>query len=121
MVLFLGSTTLGCRLNLQTNILVRQPKETFIFSNIIRNNSVENGRFLVYPEEAIALIETFAVFDRWGNKQFLSENQLPEEFNWQGTYKDGPCPDGVYVFYLKLVDKQGKTYFLSDDITIIGQ
>ncbi len=112
---------MGCRLNLQTNILVRQTKEKFIFSNIIRNNSVENGRFLIYPQEAIALIETFAVFDRWGNKQFLSENQLPEEFNWQGTCKDGPCPDGVYVFYLKLVDKQGKTYFLSDDITIIGQ
>ncbi len=37
-----------------------------------------------------------AIFDRWGEKVFDSENYKE---GWDGNYKNEPCPEGVYIYY----------------------
>lgn len=47
----------------------------------------------------------FIIRDRWGNTLFETNKQ---ETPWKGDSKGKPVPEGVYVFYVKAADQQGK-------------
>ncbi len=40
-------------------------------------------------------VESVLIFDRWGNLIFSSDSYLNA---WNGNYKNGPSPEGVYVY-----------------------
>jgi hypothetical protein len=111
----------GCNLRLQTNVRKEASDDNFTFPNILLNGSGENGLFTVHPKDKIALVSGFAVYDRWGNKQFTLSNMLPDGFVWQGQCIGGPCPDGVYVFHLTLTDTNGKSLMFSGDVTVLNR
>jgi gliding motility-associated-like protein len=46
----------------------------------------------------------FRVYNRWGEELFYSQDA---NIGWNGTYNGKKCPDGVYVFLLKLKDNNG--------------
>ena len=50
-----------------------------------------------------AEIKVFAIYDRWGEKVFES-NQLK---GWNGVYKSKPAPKAVYLYYAELITPWG--------------
>lgn len=58
----------------------------------------------------------FVIYNRWGEKVF--ETRLQEE-GWDGTYKNKPCPPGVYDYYLKAICIGKEEYIKKGNITLI--
>ena len=58
----------------------------------------------------------FAVFDRWGNKIFETNDH---EAPWKGRIKGGnKVPEGVYVYYIKLTTTSGIEVEKRGEITV---
>ncbi|HSY75305.1 MAG TPA: gliding motility-associated C-terminal domain-containing protein, partial [Bacteroidia bacterium] len=58
----------------------------------------------------------FAIFDRWGNKVFETQNQKQ---CWDGTYKGQPMNTGTFVYYLNAVMTNGSTISKKGNITLV--
>lgn len=60
-------------------------------------------------------IETFRIFNRWGQNIFSTKNIYD---GWDGTYKGEPCDLGTYYYIIVLsIDEKGYTY--KGDINLI--
>lgn len=58
----------------------------------------------------------FAVYNRWGQQVFYDvANNTP----WNGTFNGQPCEQGVYYYYVKGKDANGKLIVLKGDIALI--
>lgn len=86
------------------------------------NNDGANDRFTLYSDNGSGeILESFQVFDRWGNLLFEKrEISLNEESQgWDGNYRGKPANPGVYT-YLAIVrfgNGVRKTY--AGDITLL--
>ena len=58
----------------------------------------------------------FAIYDRWGEKMFETDNQAR---GWDGTYRGKPCEQGVYVYYLEVSCKGGAKNLLKGNVTLV--
>ena len=58
----------------------------------------------------------FAIYDRWGEKMFETDNQLR---GWDGTYRGKPCEQGVYVYYLEVHCKGQTKNLLKGNVTLV--
>ena len=92
------------------------------FPNIISSNGKGNGYFYPIGDDAnIEIIEDLRVFDRWGNLVFQNNNfkaNQPEE-GWNGEYLSSPVVQGVYVYIVNVVFKDGSKEVIYGDITVI--
>ncbi len=61
-----------------------------------------NDEYIPNMDEC-AEIKVFAIYDRWGEKVFES-NQLK---GWNGVYKGKPAPKAVYLYYAELITPWG--------------
>ncbi len=57
-----------------------------------------------------------AVFDRWGEKVFYSNEK---EIGWDGTFNNKKLNTGVYVYYAKLILNNGSEILLKGDVSLI--
>ena len=69
----------------------------------------------------IETINTFSIYDRWGEQVFLLENIDPsqDEIAWDGRYKDQTVKVGVYAYYLEYVSIRGEVKQLVGNITVV--
>ncbi len=58
----------------------------------------------------------FAVFNRWGQKVFESDNP---NFGWDGTFKGKPLPPDVYGYYVDIECLDGETFFKKGNVSIL--
>lgn len=105
----------GCTVRLSTSF--RLVKGKMVFPNIISYNSVSNNKFKLLSETPF--FYDLTVFDRWGNKVFngLNLDSGNEDAYWDGTMNGNKLSAGVYVYFLKVKDTEGKSYV--GNITII--
>ncbi len=54
-------------------------------------------------ESAAVSKSHLAIFNRWGEKMFDSENYKE---GWDGTYKEEVCPEGIYIYYFTYKGKK---------------
>ncbi len=57
-----------------------------------------------------------AIFDRWGNKVFESEN-INE--GWDGNYKGKPCETATYSYYANGSYEDGKMFSTKGNVTLV--
>ncbi len=75
------------------------------------NYDLENPVFFGYASSCISKMESFTIFNRWGEEVF-KRNDLPvsnENFGWDGKIKGQDASPGVYQYQVKAVLKNGKT------------
>jgi gliding motility-associated-like protein len=98
------------------------PIDTFTFFNAtyplntivgIPNAFTPNGDllndafFLTFNSQLIIHDFKVRIFSRWGVEVFKSDDPY---FYWDGTFKDKQVPEGVYYYFINLVNKTtGKT------------
>lgn len=62
-------------------------------------------------------VETFRIFDRWGNLVFEGG---PDNQEWDGLYRDRRMVDpGVYVYYVKAVCSNGEALLMKGNVTLL--
>ncbi len=57
------------------------------------------------------------IYSRWG--ELLYETYIPGGTWWDGTYKESPCPDGVYFYILEAKSKAGNFYERHGTVTLL--
>ncbi len=80
-----------------------------------------NDTFGIFTDETVVAVNSFFIFDRWGEQVFGAEQFLANDpaFEWDGTFKgEIPIP-GVYVYYVEYVLDTGELVKESGDITLV--
>jgi gliding motility-associated-like protein len=93
-----------------------------VFPNIFNPTSGAGNNIFSIPEnESISIVESFQIFDRWGQIIFEASNYSPIEttIGWDGKKGSENASEGVYVFYLKYFNNNGDIKIHAGDITLI--
>ncbi|MEM6262209.1 MAG: PKD domain-containing protein [Bacteroidota bacterium] len=71
--------------------------------------------FLLMPSYGLQSID-LSIFNRWGRRIFFTDNP---NFSWDGTFQGRAVPEGVYVYRLKALGRNGLEKSEEGTITII--
>ncbi|MEP7263184.1 MAG: PKD domain-containing protein [Bacteroidota bacterium] len=108
----------GCKV--RDTVLIRvievtcKEPEIFVPNAFTPNDNNENDVLLVRGNTIETLY--FAVYDRWGEKVFETENQNK---GWDGIYNGAKVAPGVFVYYMKAVCYDKSELILKGNITVI--
>ena len=111
----------GCEIS--RSISVKVTEDIFLyFPNVFNPTNEQDGtEFMIHGDRQVDEIETFEIFDRWGNRIFESSNFTPGELGmgWDGRVGGVEAAVGVYVYkvYARLKNGKYKSYF--GDVTIV--
>ena len=109
----------GCEM---TEIIIIRKEECQVYIPTIFNPVADgdNQTFKVgVPEQSEFFIESFQIYDRWGNLVYNKEDIDPLTFMdwWDGTYKGAEVQQGVYVYVIELAGE--KVEIINGTITIV--
>ena len=67
------------------------------------NNDQINDVFTIYTDRSL-MIESFDIYNRWGDRVFQRQNQLLIDFDgWDGFVQDDRASEDVYVYAVKVI------------------
>ncbi len=108
----------GCTTERQVTIVVLNPDcdDPYIFlPNAFTPNSDGENDVLYFRSNIVDIFE-LAIYNRWGQKVFESQ-----DFNlgWDGTFKGEDLPPDVFGFYLKATCFNGQEFFKKGNVTLL--
>ncbi|MBK8563063.1 MAG: gliding motility-associated C-terminal domain-containing protein [Saprospiraceae bacterium] len=71
---------------------------------------------VLYFRSNIVVEMELAIYNRWGQRVFYSEDQ---SIGWDGKFNGQPLPPDVYGFYLRAKCYNGQEYFKKGNITLL--
>ena len=110
----------GCAVEHQLQIFVRDDRSIFTPNIFTPNGDGNNDRFMVYATDDYVSIESFKIFDRWGELVFSNDQaQLNNtDDGWDGTFLNRELQAAVYTWYVELLDDKGNREQFSGDIML---
>jgi gliding motility-associated-like protein len=104
----------GCADTTYITVIVEEETTIYVPNAFTPNNNGNNDQFFAYGTK----VENFQmyVFDRWGNLIFQSNDMTK---GWDGTYKNNPVQEDVYVWKISYSDTRGKKYKLLGHVSLI--
>jgi len=111
----------GCEATDQLNLMVEKKRKVYIPNIFTPNQDGENDFFTIFGGEDVANVNTFQIFDRWGEIVYSRENYQPndEPNGWDGTFKGKPLNPGVFIFYAEITFIDGYTKIYQGDLTLV--
>ena len=112
----------GCVGRDEITIRVREVRNVYFANAFTPNNDGYNDYFQAVIGLGVERIQTFTIFDRWGNRVFLKENYVPDPAGtdgWDGTFSGRKLNPGVFVYYAKALFIDGKEIEYSGSVTLI--
>lgn len=112
--------TFGCAATARVLLQVKRPDQVYI-PNIFLPGSELNDRLTVFAGRGVQEIESFRIFDRWGEQLFKAQNFQPNEPNlgWDGSYRGEAALPGVYVYIAVVRYIDGTTELFRGDVTVL--
>ncbi|MDX1913739.1 MAG: gliding motility-associated C-terminal domain-containing protein [Saprospiraceae bacterium] len=110
----------GCKAVDDRLIIVDRTRWVYI-PNIFDPSSGENNIVTVYGGPDVERVESFLIFDRWGESLSESRNFAPNDLSkgWDGTFRGQAVNPGVYVYYAEVLFKDGEVVLYKGDITVL--
>ena len=101
-------------------VYVRKEYDVYIPTAFSPDDDGNNDIFYVFADDNVVKVNTFAIYDRWGERLFIREKFAPNDpfFGWDGTYKGQNMNSGVYVWYAEVEFADGETVVFKGDVTI---
>jgi len=112
----------GCRYQECVDITVLQDLKVYIPNSFMANALPPNDRFKVNLNNPNTTISTITIFDRIGNQVYTEGNisSVSEYIGWDGTNQNNDeLLSGVYVYFVKIIDEEGKEIIKSGDVTFL--
>ena len=104
----------GCKASDQITVFVDQRKDLFIPNVFSPNNDGNNDKFIIFGGNKVQNIESFLVFNRWGETvyQFYDFQVNDPNAGWDGTHRGQPLNNGVFVYLVEVsfIDGEKKIY-----------
>ncbi len=109
----------GCEAMARVLVRVQRPEQVYI-PNIFHPGSDLNDRLTVFGGPGVAEIESFRIFDRWGDQLFegLSLSPSDQSLGWDGTARGEVVLPGVYVYVAVVRFIDGQTEVYRGDVTV---
>jgi gliding motility-associated-like protein len=103
------------------NIFVERNIAIYVPNVFSPNGDGINDRLLISADTAVQEIESFTIFDRWGNMVYLNEHFLPNDPGeaWDGKHNGVTLNPGVYAFKMLVRFADGTTQIRYGDVTVM--
>ncbi|MGK0388663.1 MAG: gliding motility-associated-like protein, partial [Maribacter sp.] len=105
----------GCSATDEIEVLVTRERKVFIPSGFTPNGDGVNDALMVHGNSSTR-VETFRVYDRWGELVFRADNYAINSTGpslvWDGTFKGKTMNSGVYIWHVavKYIDGREETF-----------
>lgn len=109
----------GCSAQDTVLIDITTQRRVFIATLFSPNGDTRNDLFLVQGGLGVEKVNTFKVFDRWGEMVYENTNFVPNTVGWDGTFKGENMNSGVYMWYAEIQYTDGYKEVLKGDVTLI--
>ena len=111
----------GCTAEAFKKLEVQKKREVFIPNAFSPNNDGSNDILMVFGGREVEEIESFQIFNRWGETVFSADNFQPNDANisWDGFLKGRLLPNGVYPYFVKIRYIDGYDEMRKGDITLL--
>ncbi len=112
--------TNGCVAQDEVLVRVDKPRNVYI-PNIFKPENGQEPFFYVFGGSDVAEVESFLIFDRWGNQVFEMKNFMPNDpaKGWDGRYKGELLNPGVFVYQASVRFIDGETILYKGDLTLV--
>ncbi|MBC7884341.1 MAG: gliding motility-associated C-terminal domain-containing protein [Saprospiraceae bacterium] len=111
----------GCTGSDDITISVKNLRNVF-FANIFSpNRDGNNDYFQPVIGPGVEEVQTFSIFDRWGNLVFEKSNYRPDPTGtdgWDGTFNGQRLDPAVFVYYTSVLFIDGKVIEYSGSVTL---
>jgi gliding motility-associated-like protein len=120
---FVLSLNNGCGDSSIVNIEVDKQQTVFIPDAFSPNGDGTNDVFTIYASSDVERIETFMVFDRWGEMIHIGEdfepNSIDPDHGWDGTFRGQAMNPAVFVYYAEIRLADGTKIVRKGDVTLV--
>ncbi|MGK0365136.1 MAG: gliding motility-associated-like protein [Saprospiraceae bacterium] len=101
-------------------VYVHKEHDVYIPTAFSPDDDGNNDVFYIFGDENVAQVNSFAIYDRWGERLFFREKFAPNDpfFGWDGTHKGKNMNSAVYVWYAKIEFIDGEVEVFKGDVTI---
>jgi gliding motility-associated-like protein len=111
------SDSLGCADSISKTVNVVEEAHLKMPNAFTPNGDATNDLFEpAYTNGSFEFVR-YEIYNRWG--ELLYTTQFPGGKWWDGSYKNAPCADGVYVYILFARDFAGEEYHLNGNFTLL--
>ncbi len=117
-----GMDEFGCTVEEQISLKVDKSTITLHLPNIFSpDNNRVNDYFSFVPTKALQSIESFIIYDRWGNKLFKDAplTNIHNYQGWDGTYNGKDVMQGVYGYIINATFIDGSKKEFIGDLTLV--
>jgi gliding motility-associated-like protein len=110
----------GCRISDQVRIIVTENIPAYLPTAFSPNEDGRNDVFMIFGK-GIEEVESFQVFDRWGNQVFADGGFLPNDpaHGWDGRVNGEPLNAAVFVYWVRLRLTSGKSVQLEGEVLLL--
>jgi gliding motility-associated-like protein len=111
----------GCSVSDMVTIFVRKDRDVFVPNVFSPNQDGQNDVFMIFSGKDVLKINSFQVFNRWGEPVFEQFNFLPNNpaHGWNGWYRGRPCNNAVFVWFAEIAFVDGEVLLFKGDVTLI--
>ncbi|SEA87163.1 gliding motility-associated C-terminal domain-containing protein [Pedobacter hartonius] len=88
--------------------------DIFIPNTFTPNGDGNNDIFYVYGSSLLSA--NMRIYDQWGHVIYISQQM---QNGWDGTYRGQPQPNGVYVYVIDVVTKDGTKMMKKGTVTLL--
>ncbi len=111
----------GCEVTDQLTIFVENPYEVYVPNAFSPNGDGNNDVFMIYSGPNVEEIESFQVFNRWGEIVFevAGVPTNDENYGWNGVYRQSLYNAGVFAWFAKIKFLDGATRLFEGDVLLV--
>lgn len=111
----------GCSDSDSLTLYTQHDADIFIPNVFSPNGDGINDRLVISGGSHVEEIESFSIFDRWGNIVFLREHFLPNDPSqaWDGYWKNQNVNPGVFAYQMHARFSNGSSLVKYGDVTVI--
>ena len=105
----------------EASIRIEAQSQFYVPNAFSPNGDDLNDYFTLFSDRSVASIQSFQIFDRWGEMVHHACDVAPgqAEGAWDGTFRGRSLPPGVYVYRMEVLDKSGDRHFKYGEVTLI--
>jgi gliding motility-associated-like protein len=119
---FTAVSPAGCVVDTSLTVQVDKPRRASAPTAFTPNSDGTNDAFFIQAEaERVSQVQSFRVYDRWGELVFESINSQPNDpqAGWDGTFKGKPMQGGVFAWYAEVEFIDGHVEVLRGEVTLL--
>lgn len=111
----------GCTISDDITVFVDKRKAIFVPNIFSPNGDGANDVFMIQSGPDVVKINSFQVFNRWGESVFEVYNFPPNEaiYGWDGTHREQLSNSAVFVWFAEVAFEDGEVVLFKGDVTLM--